>query len=168
MAVQAFQEKNEEDFDNNTEQLAAGIQTIAANGSLKPTVAELSRITGLHRNTIRLRKWPLVRLAEIKETRRLDAISKKAKVAVKSDPVSVLENRLEKSRLEVLYWFSQYKDMQGSFYTMEKRHASLLESRDFYLKQSDERKKKISELELEVLTLRRALEMVGEAHRDEN
>jgi hypothetical protein len=168
MAVQAFQEKNEEDFDKNTEQLAAGIQAIASNSSLKPTVAELSRVTSLHRNTIRLRKWPLVRLAEIKETRRLEALSKRVKAKVKSDPVSVLEQRLEKSRLEVLHWFALYKDMESSFHTLDKRHASLLKSRDFYVTQSGERKKKISELELEILTLRRALEMMGQTHQEEN
>ena len=71
MTTQAFDSRNKLDFEKNTEQLAEGILQIASDKSLKPTVAELSRITGIHRNTIRMRGWPMEKLEAIKEKLRL-------------------------------------------------------------------------------------------------
>ena len=67
MTVQAFDAKNKLDYDRNTELLAQGLMQIASDPNLKPTMAELSRITGIHRNTIRQRDFPAQRLEAIKD-----------------------------------------------------------------------------------------------------
>ncbi|MBD1106607.1 hypothetical protein HXV84_08545 [Pseudomonas amygdali pv. morsprunorum] len=68
MTGQAFDAKNKLDYDRNTELLAQGLMQIASDPNLKPTMAELSRITGIHRNTIRQRDFPAQRLEAIKTT----------------------------------------------------------------------------------------------------
>lgn len=79
MTGQAFDNKNQPDFDKNTELLAQGIMQIACDKSLKPTAAELSRITGIHRNSIRQRRWPLERLEAIKDNRRVEVLAQRVK-----------------------------------------------------------------------------------------
>ncbi|MFC5694843.1 hypothetical protein ACFPU0_04630 [Pseudomonas sp. GCM10022186] len=161
MTGQAFDEKNRIDFDRNTDALAEGILRIAKDNSLKPTAAELSRITGIHRNTIRQRKWPLERLEAIKDSRRVEVLAQKVKAEKKQDPKTILMNRLEKSRLEVLYWFNRFQDSESSLFTLEKRLNSIRESRDFYVKKIDEERAKVKEQEIEIKKLRDALDLIN-------
>ena len=83
MTARTFDVSNKIDFDRNTEALTQGLLRIAADKELKVTVAELSRITGIHRNTIRQRGWPLDRLEAIKDNRRLEVLASKVKVEKK-------------------------------------------------------------------------------------
>ncbi|MGP5356392.1 hypothetical protein, partial [Pseudomonas helleri] len=105
----AFDQKNKEDFDQYTELLAQALLDIAADDSLKATVAELSRITGMHRNTIRQRVWPLGRLDIIKENRRIEVLRKKVSNRKPIDPLVLLTEKLEAARIEVLHWFTEAK-----------------------------------------------------------
>lgn len=75
MTGQAFDAKNKLDYDRNTELLAQGLMQIASDPNLKPTMAELSRITGIHRNTIRQRDFPAQRLEAIKDNRRIAVLA---------------------------------------------------------------------------------------------
>lgn len=104
----AFDKRNLEDFDRNTEVITNGLMAIASNGSIKATAAELSRITGIHRNTLRQRIWPIQRLKAIKENRAIEAIRRRQTKAKAADPVSILTTKLEASRKEVLYWFDMH------------------------------------------------------------
>ena len=160
MTSQAFDEKNRIDFDRNTDVLAEGILKIANDNSLKPTAAELSRITGIHRNTIRQRKWPLERLEAIKDSRRIEVLAQRVKAEKKQDPKTILMNRLEKSRLEVLYWFSRFQDSENSAFTFEKRLNTMRESRDYYVKELEKERKKSQEQEVEINKLRDALDLI--------
>lgn len=166
MTARTFDAANKNDFDRNTEALNQGILRIASDKSLKPNSAELSRITGIHRNTIRQRVWPLERLEAIKDSRRLEVLAARVKVEKKKDPKNILMERLEKSRLEVLYWFDKYQDSQDSFYTVDKRLNSIRESRDFYVKMYGEEQKKVKDLESEILKLRDALNFVSSRVED--
>lgn len=161
MTSQAFDEKNRIDFDRNTDVLAEGILKIANDNSLKPTAAELSRITGIHRNTIRQRKWPLERLEAIKDSRRIEVLAQRVKAEKKQDPKTILMNRLEKSRLEVLYWFSRFQDSENSAFTFEKRLNTMRESRDYYVKELEKERKKYQEQEVEIKKLRDALDLIN-------
>lgn len=161
MTGQAFDVTNQLDYDKNTELLAQGIMRIAADPKLRPTIAELSRITGLHRNTIRQRDFPSERLEAIKENRRIAVIVQRAKTEKKQDPKSVLMQRLEKSRLEVLYWFNKYRDAESSYATVDKRLTGVRESRDYYVTVAEELKVKLKQQEAENQKLRDALELVG-------
>jgi len=161
MSGQAFDAKNQRDFDVNTERLAQGIMQIASDTTLKPTVAELSRITGIHRNTIRQRDWPAKRLEAIKDNRRAEVLSQRVRAERKQDPKTVLMQRLEKSRLEVLYWFNRFQEAESSFASLDKRLMTVRESRDYYVKVGDELRARINQQDTEIQKLRDALQLVS-------
>lgn len=161
MTGQAFDDKNRIDFDRNTDVLAEGILKIASDNSLKPTAAELSRITGIHRNTIRQRKWPLERLEAIKDSRRVEVLAQRVKAEKKQDPKTILMSRLEKSRLEVLYWFSRFQDSENSVFTLEKRLNTMRETRDYYVKELEKERIKSQAQEVEIKKLRDALDLIN-------
>ncbi|QOI07294.1 MULTISPECIES: hypothetical protein [Pseudomonas syringae group genomosp. 2] len=161
MTAQAFDDKNKLDFDKNTELLAQGIMQIASDKSLKPTAAELGRITGIHRNTIRQRRWPLERLEAIKDTRRMEVLAQRVKTEKKQDPKTILMQRLEKSRLEVLYWFNRFQEAESSFASIDKRLSTVRESRDYYVQVTEEQRSTIKQQETEIQKLRDALQLVS-------
>jgi len=161
MTGQAFDVRNKLDYDMNTELLAQGIMQIAADPKLRPTIAELNRITGIHRNTIRQRDFPLERLKAIKENRRIAVIAQRVKAETKQDPKTVLMQRLEKSRLEVLYWFNRYQESESSCATLGRRLTTVRESRDYYVQLAGELRQKIKEQDTEILKLRDALDLVS-------
>lgn len=161
MTSQAFDAKNKLDYDRNTELLAQGLMQIASDPNLKPTMAELSRITGIHRNTIRQRDFPAQRLEAIKDNRRIAVLAQRVKAEKKQDPKTILMQRLEKSRVEVLYWFNRYQESENSCATLDKRLDTVRESRDYFVEVADELRKKIKEQETEILKLRDALDLVS-------
>lgn len=161
MSGQAFDSRNQHDFDKNTELLAQGIMQIASDASMKPTAAELSRLTGIHRNTIRQRRWPLERLEAIKDSRRIEILAQKVKAEKKQDPKTILMQRLEKSRLEVLYWFNRFQEAESSSATLDKRLVTVRESRDYYVKLTDDLRSKITQQDTEIQKLRDALHMIS-------
>ncbi|MHB9444574.1 hypothetical protein [Pseudomonas amygdali] len=69
--------------------------------------------------------------------------------------------RLEKSRVEVLYWFNRYQESENSCATLDKRLDTVRESRDYFVQVADELRKKIKEQETEILKLRDALDLVS-------
>ena len=166
MKQQAFESRNKEDFDQNTEALSKALQVIASDNKLKATISELSRISGIHRNTIRNRRWPSERLEAIKEQRKLEELRIKLKKEKRQDPVSVLAEKLEKSRLEVVYWFNQRNELEETARALEVRLKSMSESRDFYLKQSEAGLLEIKSLKLEIEKLKGVISIL-ETERSE-
>lgn len=163
MTGQAYDVRNLQAHDENTELLAQAISRIASDSTLKPTLAELSRMTGLHRNTIRQREWPATRLEAIKENRRLEVLKNRVRAEKKQDPKTILMNRLDKSRLEVLYWFDKFQESESSCATFEKRLSNVLASRDYYMAEREKYKDQVKELESEITKLRDALSMVNDS-----
>lgn len=154
MKQQAFESRNKEDFDQNTEALSKALQTIASDKKFKATISELSRVSGIHRNTIRNRRWPSERLEAIKEQRKLEELRIKLKKEKRQDPVSVLAEKLEKSRLEIVYWFNKRNELEQTARALEVRSENLEKSRDFYLKQSEAGQLEIKNLKLEIEKLK--------------
>ena len=154
MKQQAFEGRNKEDFDQNTEALSKALQVIASDKKLKATISELSRVSGIHRNTIRNRRWPSERLEAIKEQRKLEELRLKLNKEKRQDPVSVLAEKLEKSRLEVVYWFNQRNELEQTARALEVRSGNLEKNRDFYLKQSEAGQLEIKKLKLEIEKLK--------------
>lgn len=166
MKKQAFDSKNQEDFDQNTEALSKALFAIASDIKLKTTISELSRISGIHRNTIRNRGWPAQRLEAIKEQRVLEELSRKLKKEKRQDPVSVLSEKLEKSRLEVVYWFNKYNEAEDSAKSFELRLNNLRDSRDLYLELSDKGKLEITKLKQDIERLKGVISIL-ESERSE-
>lgn len=157
---QAFDKKNQEDFDRNTETLTNGLMQIAGSSKLKPTVAELSRITGIHRNTIRQRIWPGQRLLAIKESRAIDELRKKLAKEKKADPLTVLTDKLQASRLEVLHWFNYSNSLSDKRNKLKEELAAQLVSKDFYIKRVGELSQKNLELQAEIDRLRGVIDVL--------
>lgn len=166
MKKQAFDSKNQEEFDQNTEALSKALLAIASDKKLKTTISELSRITGIHRNTIRNRQWPAQRLEAIKEQRSLEEISRKLKQEKRQDPVSVLTEKLEKSRLEVVYWFNKRNEAEETVHSFEVRLNNLRDSRDLYLQLSERAQLEITDLKREVERLKGVISIL-ESERSE-
>ncbi|WP_373386623.1 hypothetical protein [Pseudomonas alcaligenes] len=160
MKQQAFESRNKEDFDQNTEALIKALQIIASDKRLKATISELSRVSGIHRNTIRNRRWPSERLEAIKEQRKLEELRIKLKKEKRQDPVSVLAEKLEKSRLEVVYWFNQRNELEQTARALEVRSGNLEKNRDFYLKQSEAGQLEIKKLKLEIEKLKEVISVL--------
>ncbi|MBB1436709.1 MULTISPECIES: hypothetical protein [Pseudoalteromonas] len=113
-----FDTKNQRDFDENTEKLVAAIDKINNTPSLPATIAELSRLTGLHRNAISNRVWPNQKLKLIKEKRKNQ---KKAETnpTVNKNPIKVLEEKLDNAKNELVYWFNKNLDNEKQIKQLE-------------------------------------------------
>lgn len=88
-------------------------------------------------------------------------LAQRVKAEKKQDPKTILMQRLEKSRLEVLYWFNKYQESESSCATSDKRLANVRESRDYYIQLAGELRQKIKEQDAEILKLRDALDLVS-------
>ena len=104
-----FDIKNQRTFDENTQKLVAAIDKINNTPSLPATIAELSRLTGLHRNAISNRGWPNQKLKLIKEKRVIQRQAE-AKPTINQNPIKVLEEKLDNSKNELVYWFNKNLD----------------------------------------------------------
>lgn len=146
MSAAPHDQKNDESFEAITRPLNEALRKIEKDVSLSATVAELARQANVHRNTIYHRKWPLEKLAQIKENR---AQQKKSQASSKASELSP-EKLLEQSRLEVIYWLTQLQDARASITSLNTRNKETEGSRNFYMKPEQERlatiNKKISEI----------------------
>ena len=153
MSSATYDKKNIEQFEAVTQQLKEALSRIERDSSLSASASSLARLSGIHRNTIYNRKWPQIKLNEIKQKRAQqkedDAISK----AAQKTP----EELLELSRLEVIYWFTQLQDARNSNSSLSKSLKTTELSRDFYMKSSREHLKTINKQTYEINKLRDAL-----------
>lgn len=164
----AFDQKNKDDFDQYTELLAKALLDIAADDSLKATVAELSRMTGMHRNTIRKRVWPLERLETIKENRRIEVLRKKVSNKKPVDPMVILTEKLEAARIEVLHWFTEARVADDVAQTNEKKYESMVSSRDTYKSLLADANKRLLESHKEIDKLKQIISILEAAQAEEN
>ncbi|WP_209327104.1 hypothetical protein [Pseudoalteromonas sp. PA2MD11] len=113
-----FDEKNKRIFDENTEKLVSAIDKIKNTPSRPATIAELSRLTNLHRNAISNRGWPSLKLKEIKK-QRLIQIKANPEADLNHDPLKVLEKKLDNAKSELLYWFNKNLDNEKQIKQLE-------------------------------------------------
>ncbi|OPK07406.1 hypothetical protein [Pseudomonas sp. VI4.1] len=163
----AFDEKNKDDFDQYTELLAQALLNIAADDSLKATVAELSRMTGMHRNTIRMRVWPLERLEIVKENRRVEVLRKQVSNKKPLDPLVVLTEKLEAARIEVLHWFTESKIARDDAQTNEQKYKDMIGSRDTYKSLLADANKRLLESHKEIDKLKQVISILEAAQAEE-
>lgn len=164
----AFDKKNQEDFDRNTEVITKGLMVIASDDSIKATAAELSRITGVHRNTLRQRMWPLQRLKAIKENRVIEEIRRRQSKTKAADPVSVLTTKLEASRLEVLHWFDMYHKANDRADQLDAR-VNFIKNAIPRLEASRDRKDdELLELRGEIARLRHVIDVLQSEQAEKN
>lgn len=162
MNDQAYNQKNSEDYEENTLTLNNALLEIEGNKNLKATVAQLSKMTGIHRNTITNRSWPVQKLKQIKEKRKVEEKSSEEQANQNtSDPKNVLEDKLTQARNEVIYWFNEYQDTKRFFEHSNTRFEKMRESRDHYKILYETDRNSLFNAEQEIERLKELLELRG-------
>lgn len=156
--MNAYDRKNHDDYEANTLSLKKALSDIKGNKKLKATIAQLSEMTGIHRNTISNRVWPVQKLKQIREARKTEEKSHEKQVRLSTTDVrNALEAKLSRAQNETVYWFNEYQDMKRIAQHSDKRLQKMRESRDYYKTLSDTDKRSLSEAELEIKKLRKML-----------
>lgn len=166
MATLDFDQKNREDYDRNTAIITDALMKMAGSSKIKASISELARLSGIHRNTIRDRGWPLERIAAIKKSRQYDIYRQKMEKEKSVDPLSVLSDRLEASRVEVVHWFNKYLEADGKKQQKEGELAMMKESRDTYMNAANVARQEVWAKEAEIEKLRSVIQIL-ESARDE-
>jgi len=141
----AYDSKNEENFEAGSRAIDAALEKISKDLSIPATITQLAKLAGVHRNTLYFRQWPKARIEEIKAKR---AQQKKDHAAAKAASGSP-EERLERSRLEILYWFTQLQDARADHASQARTIKQTAAARDYYKEENQILLHKINELRLE-------------------
>lgn len=156
--MNAYDQKNSDDYEANTLSLKKALSDIEGNKKLKATIAQLSEMTGIHRNTISNRVWPTQKLKQIKEARKTKEKLHEEQVRLSTTDVkNALEAKLIRAQNETVYWFNEYQDMKRVAQHSDKRLQKMRESRDYYKTLSDTDKRSLSEAKQEIKKLRKML-----------
>ncbi|MNO45867.1 hypothetical protein D3C76_361440 [compost metagenome] len=158
MSSAPYDDKNSEQFEAVTEQLKEALRRLEKDASLSASASSLARLSGVHRNTIYNRKWPLEKLQEIKERR---VQQKKDAAIAKAAPESP-EVLLEQCRLEVIYWFTQLQAAREANTALSNSLRETEDSRNIHMRLSQERLQTINRLNLEVNKLQDVLALQEE------
>lgn len=158
MNNQAYDQKNSEDYETNTLSINKALLEIEQDPKLKATIAQLSKMTGIHRNTITNRDWPIQKLKEIKDKRKLKDEESKNHMVV--NEISLGE-KLVLTQNEVIYWFNQYQDIKLSFENTNNQLKKLKESNNYYREMYEKHKKQVVLAELEINRLKELLDTKG-------
>ena len=158
MNNQAYDQKNSENYEMNTLSINKALLEIEQDPKLKATIAQLSKMTGIHRNTITNRDWPIHKLKEIKDKRKLKNEESKNHMVV--NEISLGE-KLVLTQNEVIYWFNQYQDIKLSFENTNNQLKKLKESNDYYREMYEKHKKQVVLAELEINRLKELLDTKG-------
>lgn len=155
MSNQTYDQKNKEDFEANTRALNSALLKIKSNKKLKATVAQLSEITGVHRNTITNRAWPIQALKQIKKDRKNEEELCEKKTAQNTKDIKkLLEDKLNQTQNEVVYWFNEYKDMKRYFDHSHQQLKKMRKSRDHYRMLYETERESLFNAELEIEKLK--------------
>lgn len=158
MSNEGYSQKNSDSFEAVTSALNNALIDIENDKKLKPTTAQLSKMTGIHRNTISNRVWPVQKLNQIKDAQKTEEKSRKEQVRLSTTDVkNALEAKLSRAQNEVIYWFNEYQDIKKVAEHSDKRLQKMRESRDYYKTLSDIDKRSLSEARQEIKKLRKML-----------
>lgn len=145
-----FDAVNQERHDKNTVDIHKALQRIRDDYTLKPTVKVLSDLSGMHRNTLRNRKWPIEELDRIKSDRNKNIVSDVTKDKSK---VTNLEDILDNAKNELVYWFTVAKDLEKQNAQLVIKLDRMSSSREYYESECKKHKEYIQELLLKIKIL---------------
>ncbi|MCT7307121.1 hypothetical protein [Ralstonia wenshanensis] len=132
-----FDERNQQDFLLVTKRIQDALEKMANDRRLKRTETNLAKLAGCSRGTLRNRKWPMMRLHELKSEAR------EAKGEEEPEPRAIREKsridryreQLSKNRDELLAWKYKHDELRDKVLTLEaqrdayKRRAEELDAR---------------------------------------
>ena len=148
-----YDEKNHEDFIVNTDKIWDSLDQIRADKNLKTTKAQLSALTGLHRNTFNpegKRAWVSNELNQIQEQRQRE--SKTASKKKKSDTQN-LNDKLDKAKIEIIHWFNKSTQLTQDLTKSSNRLRQTENTLEWYKKELDKERKEKSLLEEKIAIL---------------
>lgn len=133
-----FDKKNAEDFLEVSKRIQDALHKIQDDPKQKATMANVSALSGVHRNTLRARGWPKDELQKIieerKEVEHAESASRVSKAKRDKAEKKALEVALTTSREEAAKWFHLYQ--QATEQNEEvKRQMSLLNDRISHLQE---------------------------------
>lgn len=158
MTSAPYDQKNAEDAEANTRLLSEAIKRIERDPSLPASISALSKMVGMHRNSISRRIWPAEKLQAIKEKRDQQEKEQALNQKISLSP----EQLLEQSRLEVIYWFNELLDARASVAALTKTNGETESSRSFYVNQSRDRLDIINKLRSDNMKLQDAVAVLEE------
>lgn len=162
MKNQAYDLKNTDNYEANTLKINQALLQIEQNLKLKATVAQLSKLTGIHRNTIRNRFEPIKKLKEIKEARIEKAKRNKEKLALNNtDNPKSPEQLLKQARTELIYLFNKHEDMRKQCNHLKFQYKETKKSLDHYKKLYETDQKLLLEATKEIKQLKELLKFEG-------
>jgi hypothetical protein len=149
--IQAYEAKNKQDYDDNTDKIYAALDKIKTNKRYKATISQLVELTGIHRNTLRDREFPKERLEEISRERK---VREKLDEEPKKNALKELETQLDNAKTELILWFSQHQTMEADLSQMEMKYLREKEALDFYKRELEKERNnnKIKQTEIARLT----------------
>lgn len=150
MTNQAFDSQNQAHYEENTKVIEQAIAQIKFTNSLKPSVAEVCRLTGFHRNSFKSdgpRGYVLDILKEIKEERRVRQELEKKK---KKDQLKELEDQLDNAFKELVYWFGKADAVERDFNQLELRLTRQQENTEWYKNELQKEREKVKDLQREL------------------
>jgi rubrerythrin len=146
--TQAYEVKNKQDYDDNTDKIYAALDKVKKNSKYKTTLTQLAELTGIHRNTVRDRGFPSDRLDEIKRERK---VTEEIDREPKKNALEELESQLDNAKVELIHWFSKHETIESELSQMEMKFMREKDALSFYKKQlkivSDDNKTKQAEIE---------------------
>lgn len=142
--TEAYEAKNQNDFEENTRQINAAIYQISTNDNLKATISEIVAITGLHRNTISLRGWAAGRLIAIKEERKARA----AELTSKKPTEKVdFKNQLNLALDELCFWHNSALIKDKEIKSLQRQLSLQQEAKSFWEGEAKKSREACKELE---------------------
>lgn len=158
MINQAYDQKNRIDYDMYTATIKTALNTIKQDKDLKASIAQISKMTGIHRNTISSREWVRNALKKIKEDRITEDQLHDKQMRVRKES---LEEKLTHAQNEVIYWFGMYQETKNFFENTNQQLKNIKTSRDYYESLYKTSQKSLLAAEQEIERLKNLLEQRG-------
>lgn len=105
-----FDERNERDFEEMTDRIRSGLESIRKSNSLKATQDSLARLAHCSRRTLNLRRWPIDELKRIKVQRQTLHQESKKEAAHKNRSTT-----LEKEK-QLIKQIRNYQEQNGRLF----------------------------------------------------
>lgn len=144
MCEQAYDERNNKDYDDITKRLNDALDTISGNPNLPATQQEVAKQSGVHRNTVRDREFPATRLKKIKKQRKEDEDKKKKETRSENEQLKEERDKIAK---EVVHWFSEFVKAKEDKDSFERQLQRSIENAEYYKQEFNKQKEKIKALE---------------------
>lgn len=149
-----FDEQNQVDYEENTKKISEALDKIENDATLSATLAELSRQTGLHRNTLRDRSLIVGDLAisttvsdELSRIKLAKKIKKEQKKQKTKDAVKELEDQVENAKRELVAWFTKFRNLSEEFSQLEIQLNRKDDLVGWYKKELDKERGKVTSLQ---------------------